>query len=81
MDDFETSFWNEKVKYKDSYIIIDGFCYMIGSNEGIKGYNGKNFIIQKNNGQVIKTDNLFCQGKVPESFREALPDNSKFLKK
>jgi hypothetical protein len=81
MDTFETSFWQEKAKSKDAYFIIEGFCYKIGEREDVKGYNGREFIIKKNDGQVIRTDNLFCQGKIPESFRELMPDSAKFLKR
>lgn len=81
MDNFEISFWNEKVENKDACIIINGYCYTIGSREDVKGYNGREFIIQKINGQVIRTSNLFCNGKIPESYRNMLIDNAKFIKR
>ena len=73
---FNTSFWNHTLD--DTAIIIDGKCYHIGpSSLGFKGSGGRKFTIQFNDGKVINTDNLWCNGDVPKEYN--VKDNAVFL--
>ena len=71
-------FWTEKLSMNG--IRINGTHYMPSNDTGpFKGYGGHDFKIQMNSGEVIHTSNLWCQGDIPENFRERLPDNASFL--
>lgn len=43
------------------------------------GHAGRTFGIQFNDGRLVTTNNLWCGGDIPEIFREALPDNARFI--
>lgn len=45
----------------------------------IKGNNGKEMYIRIFNGELIKSNNVWCKGEIPEQFREQLPDTANFL--
>ncbi len=81
---YHINFWNEKVKGKDNpnIVRIDGTQYFIGdenSNSPVRGYCGRKFKIEKFNGQIIETTNLWYNGDIPEEFRSVLSDNAKFI--
>ena len=56
---------------------------------GPKGYGGALFVIEMlefdghptigDNGRIMMCGNLWCQGKIPDNFRDRLPDNCRFL--
>lgn len=77
------NFWQEYVSTKNNpyHIVIEGQHYVVGKEEtiGFKGFNGKTFVILKNNKNLIVTTNLWCQGEIPLEFREKLPNNGMFL--
>nr|WP_319393438.1 hypothetical protein [uncultured Desulfobacter sp.] len=82
---FECSFWLLKTEYyedlTDRRVVVDGNHYMISAVTDTypKGFGGRQFIIQFFDGRIIKTNNLWSQGSIPDRFREMLPDNAVFL--
>ena len=77
---FSVNFWNECLD--DSAIIIDGACYHDGGKKpkgyrGFMGFGGVLFKIKMNNGEVIETNNLWHNGKVPED--RNIKDNAVFI--
>jgi hypothetical protein len=46
-----------------------------------KGHSGREFWIQFDDGRLICTHNLWCQGEIPENFQELLPNNAHFVTK
>ena len=45
----------------------------------ILGFGGHEFYIRKFDGTLIKSNNVWHQGKIPEHFRKDLPDTADFL--
>lgn len=85
---FTCLFWMEKTKpsIRDSEATarINGTHFRIGPprNWGsmhFRGYRGAKFVIKFDDGRIVETTNLWCQGLIPESFREELPNNAVFL--
>lgn len=78
-------YWNERVKNKDDFIIIDGKCFHDSGNVADNsysyslGYGGNRFWILFNDGRTLTTNNLWWNGNIPEEFRNALPDNARFI--
>ena len=75
-------FWNYHLD--DDAIIIDGCCYHDGGMKapgymGFMGYGGRLFTIQMNDGRIIKTNNLWCNGDVPKE--RNIKDNAVFITK
>lgn len=72
-------FWKEVLD--DKAIIIDGKCYHVGTERryGVLGHSGREFVIQKNSGEIIKTNNLWSDGEIPDFAYQ--PDNAKFISK
>ena len=81
---FRINFWNEIVAEKNKHIIINGECYYDEGNidnpnrHSFLGCAGRRFWIRFNDGRTITTNNLWCQGTIPEDFRDKLPDNAEF---
>lgn len=81
-------FWMEKChpSMRDSpmTVRVDGTHYRIGpenqSRLAFRGFGGREFIIQFDDGRKVITTNLWCQGSIPEDFKDALPNNAIFLK-
>jgi len=65
-------------------VIVDGQHYtIVGDGDGAvgRGFGGRKFVIEFfEDGRRVETENLWTQGLIPERFREALPDNAKFVK-
>ncbi len=79
----DCSFWLEKLylpqEYSNRRVIVNGVHYLI-SESSIKGFGGAKFKIKFFDGRVIKTNNLWEQGKIPAHFRSVLKDNAVFIK-
>ena len=81
---FNEYYWRKVVSEKDRYIIIGGKCYCdAGEREQpydtwCLGHGGRRFWIRFQDGRTITTNNLWCQGDVPEKYRAELPDNAEF---
>lgn len=80
---FNKKFWNDIVEEKDGHIFIDGVCYSIADKSilGILGFGGRRFKIKMlDDGRIIETNNLWCQGNVPEEYRSILPNTAEFVR-
>lgn len=86
---FDCNFWLEhaekdKEVNKDKYVITGHEHYIIeieSDSSGFRGYGGAPFYIKFNDGRIVKTTNLWCQGDIPERFWDIMPDNAMFLTK
>lgn len=63
--------------------IINGVHYVIHdkvANPGwIHGYGGRLFRVHWFDGRAKESNNVWCQGRIPDHFRERLPDTAEFL--
>lgn len=78
---FDEDFWNTVLN--DEAIIIDGVCYHDGGcnetvHSSLLGFGGKEFIIKRNDGTIIRTNNLWHNGTVPAN--RNVEDNAVFIK-
>lgn len=84
-DEFKTMFWDDKVKNfrnNQRVAIVNGwhFTACLEDETGeLRGYGGKKFVIQFNDGRTIETTNLWCQGVIPQEYRHILSDNAIFV--
>jgi len=84
---FHCAFWIEKIRLHDNRtFIINGTRYHCAGTcdpkvTGVyKGHGGRKFKIKKNDSdEIYETDNLWCQGDVPEHFKEEIPNNAEFV--
>lgn len=79
---FTRKFWNNIMEEKDEHVIVDGTCYAIANTptNGFCGFGGSRFKIKMfDAGEVIETNNLWCQGKIPEEYRDQFPDTAQFI--
>ena len=79
---FTKKFWNNIITEKDEHIVIDGSCYAIAPDpiDGFYGFGGRRFKIKMfDTGEVIETNNLWYQGKIPEEYRHLLPNTAQFV--
>lgn len=78
-DCFLTNFWDNCLD--DSALIIDGECYHDGGKSSRKnrdlGFGGRICKIKKKNGEIIETNNLWYNGKVPKE--RNIEDNAEFI--
>lgn len=60
---------------------VDGQHYTIhpDKNAGFIGYGGQGFTILFDDGEVVRTNNMWSQGEIPELWRTRLPDNASFI--
>lgn len=82
LDDYTLKFWSEKISIRnDSNVArIDGNHYIIGSGHNkTKGMGGSKFKIEFFDGRIVESDDLWHQGRIPESYRQVLEDNAKFI--
>ena len=82
---FYVDFWNDKVKIKNDTRTarINEKHYHIGeenSNSSFRGFGGDKCVIKFFDGREVVTTNLWHNGTIPESHKELLPDNAKFIK-
>lgn len=87
---FTCDFWMEKIRWRtekrSDCFVINGVHYKVGeelspSVIALRGFGGSRFVIIANDdGRRIETRNLWCQGKVPDRFRDVLTDNATFEK-
>lgn len=71
---YNTYYWMEIVKEnkkEERHFIEDGVVYCIGKENsyGNRGYGGRLFVFELENGKVFKTTNLWLNGECPEAFR------------
>jgi hypothetical protein len=85
---FRCDFWLGHISRKDEpeSIRINGEHYRLSTplweenpqKREFLGFAGRVFLIHFNDGRVVKTNNLWHQGTIPERFRNRLPDNAHF---
>lgn len=81
---FHIHYWREIIAEKEQHIIINGECYCDGgevehpSRYMFLGFGGRRLWIRFFDGREITTNNLWHQGKIPEEFRDQLPDTAEF---
>ena len=83
---FSCDFWVEKIniKNRNDVIRINQQHYIIGSETAetigsFRGFNGRKFKIRFLDGREIITTNLWSQSRIPDLFKERLPDNAIFV--
>ena len=71
--------WKEAL---EEGVVIDGICYHVKEenrdNYGFRGFDGRPFKIQLDNGDIYYTTNLWYNGKIPKEYYKG--DNARFIK-
>lgn len=79
-------FWTDMVPLRadPANARIGGIHYHIGpendTHRELRGFGGNLSIIHFADGREVATTNLWHQGKIPDHFRDRLPDNAAFAK-
>ena len=68
----------------DCHVVVNGACYYIGQETGGTGigcgHGGRKFTVSFFDGRIVTTTNLWCQGIIPERFRNMMmSDNAVFV--
>jgi hypothetical protein len=75
-------FWMDFVEQVNdpNSVRVNGHHYWIGDEQdkGMRGYNGKLFVLKFKDGRIVRTTNLWNQGQIPKQFKSRLPDNATF---
>lgn len=86
-DCFNTYFWDDLTNRLSTdkfheYAIINHKVYLIGSeSDDPKGFGGKYYSIQFNDGTIRNTTSLWFKGNLPSNLEKDFQDNAIFLKK
>lgn len=79
---FTCDFWTGYVSQRDNPAIarVNGEHYYIqpDTSSGFKGFGGSKFTVSFKDGREVVTHNLWGQGRIPDRFRDRLPDNAEF---
>lgn len=83
---FTCAFWKDKIDNPlENRQIINGEHYVfnpwIENKQAFMGHGGKEFYIMLADNSVIRSNNVWLQGEIPEMFRLQLPDTAKFITK
>lgn len=82
---FNCAFWQDRIDTPPySHEVIGGKYYIVNPSvrrpiNRIKGGRGMEYYIRRNDGTLIKTNNLWFQGEIPKQFRDRLPDTARFI--
>lgn len=82
---YNCAFWLDIIEHPIyNHEIIDGFYFIVHPfvhrPYHATGFSlGREYYIRKNNGKLIKTNNIECRGEIPAQFREQLSDTAVFL--
>lgn len=83
---FHCLFWSDLIKVADhpNMVRVKAVHYQVCGDEGggraeFRGFGGRHFTIRFDDGRTVQTNNLWCQGGIPERFRQELPDNARFV--
>lgn len=84
---FTCNFWRERLEEDKTLpphtaCMIDGTHYIVGNENDksyFRGFGGAEFNIQFDDGVVIKTTNLWCQGEPKGYWKEKFPNNARFV--
>ena len=89
--DFTTEFWAEKSMFfpggktpNGQLFVIEGACYYKADREqtggAYRGFGGRSFTIRVlATGGIVKTSDLWFNGKIPPRFRDRMPDTAEFV--
>ena len=83
---FSCDFWREMLEEDakrppHTYCMIDGTHYVIApedDSDPFRGFGGAEFQIEFFDGHRVVTHNLWCQGDIPDFWKEKFPNNAKF---
>lgn len=87
---FSCAFWESiyrKNKDNPNWVIIEGQSWIahpikVDYNRNYPifvGCGGKWMTAKKENGEIVRTNNWWHQGNIPECFRDVIPDNAKWM--
>lgn len=80
------AYWTDKINHPPVGMeIVDGYCLIVNPyvrrpDNLIKGGRGKELYLIKPDGTLIKSNNVWNQGKIPDRFRKQLPDTASNLR-
>lgn len=76
-------FWFERASEKDdpATVRVRGTHYRMGgrTSGSLRGFGGAKFRVRFFDGRKAECSDMWCQGEIPEWFREMMPDNAVFL--
>lgn len=78
---FDCMFWIDKIN-ADRAVRVNHEHYMLGEEDAtgyFRGFGGRSFRIYFFDGRVVESNNLWCQGEIPEHFWDRLPDNARLI--
>lgn len=88
LTEFERKYWTEKLGLENTSVRVKGNHYQFGTPiladrttyRGMLGFNGHIWKVKffDDRPQII-TNNLWHQGKIPDEFKDKLPDNAEFV--
>lgn len=72
-------FWENHINRKNdpTQVIVNGMLYYF--SHGMHQLNQTLTVIEFFDGRLIETYNLYQVGRIPNSFRNLLPDNASFV--
>jgi len=82
---YSCAFWTDKIEHPlPDREVINGHHYTVHPfahrpENVLRGFFGKEFCIRRFDGTLVKSNNVWHQGKIPERFRQALPDTAVFI--
>jgi hypothetical protein len=80
-------FWRKRLAEHGPHVaIVNGERFSISPDkprgyQGFIGHGGAEFRIRFHDGREVVTRNLWAQGRVPDHFRDRLPDNATFVQR
>lgn len=84
---YNCGFWTWKVntikESPNTFATVDGHLYHISPDDPkaiFKGFGGSEFIIKYFDGRSVKSHNLWHNGKIPDLFKDRIPNNAVFSK-
>ena len=81
---FTCLFWTHHLESPLPHsVVIAGVHYVIGDEAPLgstRGFGGQRYVIRFPDGSVTETTNLWMQGRIPDAFREQLPDTAAFVR-
>lgn len=79
---FTKAYWLDRIKHKNSktQVVINGIVYQIEREDavGMRGFDGSKYTIEFFDGRKVTTTNLWANGRIPDEFRNKLPDNARW---
>lgn len=85
---FNCNFWQDKLDRLlsgDHRVFVIGGTMYYHSNDDrdpvrtFRGFGGRKFMIQRLDGEILETNNLWCNGEVPKDFKDKIKDNARFI--